>query len=306
MKATVQRFSRLVQQAWKEFQQDEADQLGAALAYYAMFSIFPLLLLLLAGFGIALGSQVSVQTTLLDIIAGTFSPQLRDTVEQILGVITEQSGTATLIGTVTLIFGASGVFQQLEKSFNKIWNIPQPTTKATWMQMLIRVLKERFFAFVMVLVVGFLILLSLIVTGVTNVLLGTLSGLPVVGNMAGYLLGILISILLSALVFAVTYRYLPHAPVTWPDVWPAALFIGVLWEAAKRVLALYIERSAFTSAYGIIGTVLVLMVWIYLSSQILFFGAELTQVYCKQHSSMPNTPPHQAALPATTGEQQLG
>jgi membrane protein len=247
-----------------------------------------------------------VQTTLLDIIAGTFSPQLRDTVEQILGVITEQSGTATLIGTVTLIFGASGVFQQLEKSFNKIWNIPQPTTKATWMQMLIRVLKERFFAFVMVLVVGFLILLSLIVTGVTNVLLGTLSGLPVVGNMAGYLLGILISILLSALVFAVTYRYLPHAPVTWPDVWPAALFIGVLWEAAKRVLALYIERSAFTSAYGIIGTVLVLMVWIYLSSQILFFGAELTQVYCKQHSSMPNTPPHQAALPATTGEQQLG
>ncbi len=156
MKTVLSRFSALVLQAWQEFQQDEADQLGAALAYYAMFSIFPLLLLLLAGFGMILGSQVAVQTALLDITARTFSPQLRDTVEQILSVITKQSGAATLIGTVTLILGASGVFQQLEKSFDKIWNVAKPQEKGTWVQMLMRVIRKRFFAFVMVLVVGLL------------------------------------------------------------------------------------------------------------------------------------------------------
>jgi membrane protein len=190
-----------------------------------------------------------------------------------------------LIGTVTLILGASGVFQQLEKSFNKIWNIPAPQTKATWSETLVRVLRERFFAFALLLAVGVLLLLSLVVTGFTTVLLSTLAGLPFIGGIIGYLFGIVVSMLLSSLIFGLTYRYLPHAPVTWQDVWPAALFMGVLWEIAKRVLALYIERSAFTSAYGIIGTVLVLMVWIYLSSQILFFGAELTQVSSMQRRS---------------------
>jgi membrane protein len=289
MIAGLTRFGRLIQQAWKEFQQDEADQLGAALAYYSMFSIFPLLLLFLAGFGMVLGSQEAVQAAILDTIARTFSTQLSDTVGQILGVITKQSGTATLIGTVTLILGASGVFQQLEKSFNKIWNIPAPKTKATWSETLVRVVRERFFAFALLLAVGVLLLLSLIVTGVTTVLLSTLSGLPIIGGIIGYLLGIVVSILLSSLIFGLTYRYLPHAPVTWRDVWPAALFMGALWEVAKRVLALYIERSAFTSAYGIIGTVLVLMVWIYLSSQILFFGAEITQVSSIQRRGSSDT-----------------
>lgn len=282
MKTFIRDFLSLVKQAWQKFQYDEAEQLGAALAYYAMFSIMPLLLLILAAFGAVLGSQDDVQASILNIIARTFSPQLGDTVEQILAVITQQSGTATLIGTLTLLLGASGVFQQLEKAFNKIWNIRETDQAVPWHKKILKMLRERLFAFLMVLIVGFLLLFSMIVTGVTNILLSTLSGVPVVGSVFGYIVGVILSIILSSLIFALTYRYLPHAPITWQDVLPGAIFMGILWEGAKRVLALYIERSAFTSAYGIIGTVLVLMVWIYLSSQVLFFGAEFTKIYSQQ------------------------
>ena len=277
----------LLKATWTEFQQDEAEQLGAALAYYATFSIFPLLILLLAALGATVGSQATVRQGMLDAVSSNFSPSLAQTLSTVLDTVAKQAGTATVIGVITLLLGASGVFQQLDRSFNKIWNTPKPEQPAGWWAMIVSVVRERLVSFLMVMAVGFLLVLSMVLSGVSNALVGLLSNVPVVGGVVGFLVSLVLSVLLSSLIFGLIYRYLPDVKLTWRDVLPGALVTGVLWEVAKRLLALYIEHSAFSSAYGAIGTVLVLMVWVYLSSQILFLGAELTQVYSQTKRKQP-------------------
>jgi membrane protein len=147
----------------------------------------------------------------------------------------------------------------------------------------------------MVLAVGFLMLISLALTGVTQALLGALNAVPVVGGGFGFVIGLLITVALSTLIFALLFKYLPDTEVRWSDVLLGALVTAIIWELAKRLLALYIGHSSFASAYGAVGTVLVLMAWVYFSSQVLFLGAEFTEVYARRHGS-------RSARPATSTE----
>lgn len=289
----------LLKETGSEFQKDEAGQLGAALAYYAMFSLFPLLLLLVAGLGFVLrywDEAIDVQQQILAAVSRNFSSQLSDTLAGILAGVKSQAGGATVIGLVTLLIGASGVFQQLDQSFNKIWNVPKPTAPSSIVKTIVKTLRTRLFSFGMVLAVGFLLLVSMALTGISQALLQGFSSLPVVGGAAGFMLGLVISLLLNTLVFALLFKFLPDTTVRWGDVWMGALATAVLWELAKYLLAWYIGRSAQSySAYGAVGTVLVLMVWIYFSSQILFLGAEFTEVYARRHGSRSTKPAVQPA-----------
>jgi membrane protein len=312
----------LLLETWQEFQTDDAGQLGAALSYYATFSIFPLLLLLLASLGFVLDYwpvAIDAQAEILAVISQNFSPQLSTTVEQILGVLKNQAGAATGIGLVVLLLGASGVFQQLDTSFNKIWKVPQKPHAPGIVATVISVLHDKLFSFGMVLAVGFLMLISLTLTGLSQALLGVLNDLPVVGGFFGYALGLLITLLLSTLIFALLFRYLPDAKVRWRDVWLGALLTAIIWEIAKRLLGIYIGQSSYASAYGAVGTVLVLMAWVYFSSQVLFLGAEFTEVYSRRHGSRAPIPepeptpepiptPARAAAPAapTTSGHSTG
>jgi membrane protein len=285
----------LLKETWQEFQEDEAGQLGAALAYYATFSIFPLLLLLLAALGFVLrywDSAIDAQEQILAVVAQNFSPQLSQTFSQLLDVLKERAGAATGIGLVTLLLGASGVFQQLDASFNKIWKVPKRKETSGIVNTITTLLRTKLFSFGMVMAVGFLMLVSLALTGVTQALLSAfndipvLGSLPVVGRAIGFVGGLAITLLLSTLVFAVLFKYLPDTNVRWGDVWLGGLLTAVIWEIAKRLLALYIDYSSRSfSAYGAIGTLLVLMLWVYFSSQILFLGAEFTEVYTRRHGS---------------------
>jgi membrane protein len=198
----------LLKETWGEFQKDEAGQRGAALAYYAMFSIFPLLLLLLAALGFVLrywDAAINVQQELLQVVAQQFSPQLSRTLEQMLGAVQRKADAATGIGFITLLLGASGVFQQLDRSFNQIWRVPEKPHPPGLINSLLSTLREKFFSFLMVLAVGLLLLLSLVLTGITQALLGALSHLPLIGGAAGFMLGLAVTLLLNTLIFALLW-----------------------------------------------------------------------------------------------------
>jgi membrane protein len=230
-------------------------------------------------------AAINVQQELLQVVAQQFSPQLSRTLEQMLGAVQRKADAATGIGFITLLLGASGVFQQLDRSFNQIWRVPEKPHPPGLINSLLSTLREKFFSFLMVLAVGLLLLLSLVLTGITQALLGALSHLPLIGGAAGFMLGLAVTLLLNTLIFALLFKYLPETEVPWGDVGLGALVTALIWEIAKRVLALYVERSSYVSAYGTIGTVLVLMAWVYFSSQILFLGAEFTEVYSRRRGS---------------------
>lgn len=286
----------MLKETFDEYKQDETEQLGAALAYYAVFSIFPLLLLLLAIMGFVLGSEADVQQQIMSAIAANFSPQLSTSLSEALNVVKESAGTATAVGLVTLLLGASGVFQQLDRTFNKIWGIKPKPQKGGIVETITTTVREKLFSFGMVLAVGFLLLVSLALTGITNALLSVFADIPVIGGAGGFLFGLAVTLALNALIFALLFKFLPDTTVHWSDVWLAAFLTAVVWEIAKRLLALYIERSAFATAYGAVGSLLVLMAWIYFSSQVLFLGAEFSQVYARRRGSRANQ--QESATPA--------
>ncbi len=271
----------LIKQTAYEFGADDIGLLGAALAYYAVFSVFPLMLLLLAAVGFVLGSREAVQQQIMDAISRNFAPSLAQAIQQALTQVEQNAGAATWIGLITLLLGASGVFQQLDVSFNRIWKVPNPPTQPTIWQTITTAVQDKLFSFLMVLGVGVLLIISTVLTGVTNALLGALSGVPVIGGVFGFVVGLAITIALNTLIFALLFKYLPNTRVEWADVLLGALLAAILWEIGKRLLAFYIEHSAFASAYGVIGTVLVLMVWVFFSSQLLFAAAEFTHVYAR-------------------------
>jgi membrane protein len=274
----------LLTETWEEFQKDEATERGAALAYYAMFSIFPLLILLLAALGFVTrywDAAVDTQREILTVVAQNFSPQLSAMLGDVLSGVQNKAGSATGIGILTLLIGASGVFQELETSFAQIWNTPLAPQQEGWGNTLKVFLQERLFSFGMMLALGLLLLISLALTGITQALIGLLKNLPVIGGITGFILGLIVTCLFNTCIFALLFKYLPKAKVEWRDVLWGAFITAVVWEIAKRLLALYIAHSSYVNAYGAVGTALVLMAWVYFSSQVLFLGAEFTEVYSR-------------------------
>lgn len=291
---------------WQEFQEDDAQHMSAALSYYFLFSLFPLLLLLVAVIGFVLRYVPAAQgaeAAIVEGVSANFSSSLADIIGQALAGVREQAGTATGIGLVTLLLGASGVFQQLDDSFNKIWNVPKPEGLSV-PQLIRQFITQKLTSFAMVLAVGFLLIVSAVLTGLTQVILnGATAFLGVAGDSwlagaAGFVVGTLVALLLNTLIFALLFKFLPDAKISWRDIWPGAIATAILWEIGKRVLAVYIGSiGAKSAAYGAIGSVLVLVAWIYFSSLILYLGAEFTQVYTKRFGS------HAAAAPQPEPEQ---
>src|SRR5262245_55419662 len=188
----------LLKETYKDFQADEAAQLGAALAYYALFSLFPLLLLLIAGLGYILqywDKAINVQDEILAAVSQNFSPQLSEALNQILGGIKNNARAATVIGIVTLLIGASSVFQQLDVSLNRIWGVPRSDQPVGFVASVLKTIRTKLFSFGMVLAVGFLLLISMALTGAARALLDSFKDVPVVGGYAGFLIGIATTLL---------------------------------------------------------------------------------------------------------------
>jgi membrane protein len=269
----------LLKKTASEWSEDKVPRLGAALAYYTVFSIAPLLIIAIAMAGLVFGDDAargSVQAQLTSFLGA-------DAAEAINGMIQNASKPAsgilaTIIGIVTLLFGASGVFGQLKDAMNTIWEVaPKPGRG------IMGIIADRFLSFTLVLGIGFLLLVSLLISTVLDALKGY-----VFGDDLGILFQILnfaISFGVITLLFAMIYKILPDVEIKWRDVWIGAVVTAFLFTIGKFLISLYISKSAPDSTYGAAGSLVLILIWIYYSAQILFFGAEFTQVYANQYGS---------------------
>jgi membrane protein len=265
-----------------EWLDDQAPTLGAALAYYTVFSLAPLLIISIALAGLVFGAEAA-QGQIFDQLRGLLGDASGKAMQEIVQSASAEPKTgvvATVIGFVTLLFGASGVFGQLQASLNIIWGVqPKPGRG------ILGIIRDRSLSFGFILVVGFLLLVSLLLTaGIAFV--GKQFGAMVPGMEALIqILNSILSLAVITLLFGMMFKILPDANIAWRDVWIGAFITALLFTLGKFALGFYLGRSGVASSYGAAGSLIVLLLWVYYSSQVVFFGAEFTQVYANRFGS---------------------
>jgi membrane protein len=267
----------LVKKTAQHWNNDNAARLAAALSYYTIFSIAPILIIAIAVAGFILGRQ-TVQTQLLAQIQSYVGKSAADLVRSMIQESNNLGASilATGLGTITLLLGASGLFGQLREALNAIWQVePRPDGG------LISTLSQRLLTFFMVLGVGLLLLVSLLldtgISAVNHFSSGFLPGISLFWQIANQV----VSFAIFVLMFALIYKILPDAEIAWNDVWLGAFVTSLLFSIGKYLIGFYLGREGTTSAYGAAGSLVLLLLWVYYSAQIFFFGAEFTQVYAR-------------------------
>ena len=267
----------LLKQTFQEWLQDKAPQLAAALAYYVVFSLAPLVLVLLAIVGMVFRDDPAGAWSRLTLQMSYFLDQNAvQTVQKIAETASQpgKSTIATIIGIALALFGASGVFGQLQDALNTIWGVKATSGRGLW-----GFLRSRFLSFAMVGGICFLLLVSLaieaLLKGFSHYVQSALPGGLVVA-LAVYLI---FDFAVVVLLFAMIFKFLPDVTIQWRDVWIGAVMTAVLFGLGKWLLGFYLGSGAAASAYGAASSLVTLLLWVYYSSQILLFGAEFTQVY---------------------------
>jgi membrane protein len=269
--------------AFAKWQKDDCMSLGAGLAYYALFSFFPLILVILSVVGALVDpNQFAVQQRLLNAIG---SDQVRDLATQTLQNLNRSSTGAGLIGFVTLLLAASGIFGALDKAFNTIWEVRQEKKEgASILTTVMAVVQQKLLAFALVLGCALLMLLSIVSTVAVTALSSFTTALP--GQVLLWqFIQFAASLGLLGLAFATLFKFMPRRKVRWSDVWASALLIALLFTALQKVVGLYIGHANYAS-YGVVGSVMALMVWIYLSSLVILLGGELSYAYARTFGSL--------------------
>jgi membrane protein len=280
---TFSGLKRLFSRSYSDFNEDQAPRLGAALAYYTALSLAPLLILLIAIAGFVLGKEAA-QGQLFEEIRNMVGADGAKAIEDMVQNASKPASgiVASIIGLGTLVFGASSVASELRTSLNTIWDQPQDPNEG-----IKEMVTQRSYALVVVLGCGFLLVVSLaissIVAGAGKVATGWLPfSEPVL-----HALNLLISIAVITVVFAFLFKYLPDVNVQWRDVMLGAAVTAVLFTIGKFLIGMYLGKAGFGSTYGAAGSLVIVLVWVYYSAQIFFFGAEFTQVYACEHGSDP-------------------
>jgi membrane protein len=260
-----------------EWNNDNTLQLGSSLAYYAIFSISPLLIIVIEVIGLFYNGNSSgyIRSEIAVLIGDNAATALAGTINSVQA--SEHGRTATVISVVLLLIGASGVFVQLQNAMNQIWGVmPKPG------HFMKDFLKQRLVSFAMILGFSFLLLISLLISAALAAITGYFQFLLPGTNSFWHILDALVSFLVVTLVFASIYKVMPDVRIDWNDVWVGAFVTAVLFTAGKSLIAFYLGRSGIGSAFGAAGSVLVFLAWVYYSSQILFLGAEFTKAYSEE------------------------
>ena len=273
---------KLAYQGWKE---DRASRLSAALAYYTIFSLAPLLVIVIAITGLIWEADV-VRTQLLNQIQGLVGAEGAAFVSDLISNTGSQTEdiVATIIGIITLLFGALGVFNELHNSLNIIWEVEEEKPKG-FLQTIKKVVIDRLLSFTMILGIGFLLLVSLVVSAGLSATQETIGNAVPLSEFLLQIVNTIISIAVITVLFALMYKFLPDAEIAWRDVWVGAFITSIFFSLGKTAIGLYLGNSAVASSFGAAGSLILLLVWIYYSAQILFFGAEFTQVYSNKYGS---------------------
>jgi membrane protein len=266
---------------------------GAALAFYTAFSIAPILVLVIAVAGFFYGAEAA-QGRLLVELKGLIGSQGAEAIQLVLaGAHNKESGVwATVIATALLLVGATTVFAELKDSLDEIWHVP-PATGATWWL----VLRTRLLSFSLILVLAFLLMVSLVVSAALSVLENYVGGLWKDAAVLLKWLASAISFGVIALLFGVIYKLLPRIKLSWRDVTIGALGTAAMFTIGKFVIGLYIGNSGVASSFGAAGSMIALLLWVYYSAQIFFFGAEFARQYALQLGSLRDKP-NDAVAPA--------
>ncbi len=272
----------LVKTTATKWNDHNAPRLGAALAYYALLSVAPLLILVVAICGLVFDKTTAEQQLLAQVqqAAGATAAQslqsiLSNTHHVTRGVV------ASVIALATLLFGASGVFSELRDSLNTIWDA-SPAASSSWKG----IVWQRLVSFGMVLALGFLLLVSLLLSAALAVILKFFENyIPVQAAIWGEVANVIVPLAAISILFALIYKFVPDVKIDWRDVWIGAVATAVLFEIGKALLALYLTTAAVGSPYGAAGTLVAFIVWVYYSAQIFFFGAIFTKVYAEKIGS---------------------
>lgn len=278
--------THLLQETYRAWRDDKAILHGAALAYYGVLSVGPLLLLAITIAGLVFGREAS-QGQLMAQIRGVAGDQLASTLQSLIAGMQGRS-SGIILGLLTLLLTASGVFLQLRSSLNDLWGA-QPDAGSG-----IRgTARNRVLAFLMVFGIGLLLVASLVLNAVLTGLRGELQRFlpPAVSGWTLPLIQIGTSLVVFALLFAMIYKVLPDVTLAWRDVWVGGLITAALFVVGQFLIALYLGRSGMESTYGAAGAVILLLVWFYYSGQIFFFGAEFTKVFARRYGSHRTTRP---------------
>jgi membrane protein len=261
-----------------EFSQDNVLRLSAALAYYSIFSLGPLLIIIVGVAGLVLG-QESVRRQVEQQLQSMMGQNSAHMIESMMSA-QQRGGSslwATIIGIVILLFGASGVFGQLQDALNTIWGVKSKPGGGLW-----KFIQSRFLSLSMVLGIGFLLLISMALTTVLTAASGAIGSHFGFSETLGHVVNFIVSFVVITVLFAMIFKYLPDVKVPFRRVWVGALLTALLFTIGKYLLALYLGRASTTSSYGAAGSVIVILMWIYYASVILLFGAEFTHVYVRQ------------------------
>lgn len=265
--------------AWVD---DYAPSMGAALAYYTLFSIAPLLIIAIAVAGLVFGQEAArgeIVAQIQDLIGqeGAIAVQglLKSANEPAQGIF------ATVVSIITLVIGATTVFAELQSDLDRIWRVPAAAKESgIWI-----LLRTRLLSFGLVLGLGFLLLVSLVVSAVIAALgkwsNGFFEGWEALLNV----LNLSLSFVITALLLAMIYKLMPRTRITWRDVWLGAAVTALMFEIGKFLIGLYLGKTSVASSFGAAGSLVVLLVWVYFSAQIFLLGAELTWVYSHEYGS---------------------
>ncbi|MFN2460331.1 MAG: YihY/virulence factor BrkB family protein [Candidatus Velthaea sp.] len=276
----------MIKETFSEWSNDKAPRLAAALSYSTIFSIAPLLIIVIAIAGTILGfreehGHTDVENQLVGQISSRVGPQAGDMVRSMITANFSKASSgifAQIVGYIMFIVGASGVFAALQDSLNTVWHVELPK-RGIWVTV-----RERVASLGMVLVIGFLLLVSFIASAALAIVSAYLTHLlPFPG--AGLLfqaVNYLVSLGVVTLLFALIYKYLPDAKIDWSDVWVGSAMTALLFVVGQALIGIYIARSGVASAYGAAGALLAILIWIYYSSMILLMGAEFTKVYARR------------------------
>lgn len=284
----------LLKETVSDWSEDRAPRLAAALAYYTVFALAPLVIIVVGIVGLVFEPN-NVQSQIVNQIGGLIGQENGQAIGDIIRNASESKtgGTiATIIGLVTLVLSAGGVFGELQDSLNTIWEVKPKPGRGIW-----GTVKDRFLSFTMILGIGFLLLVSLIISAALGSLGNLVAGQQFGESIVWKIVNFVVSFGVITLLFAMIYKFLPDVKVAWSDVWIGAAVTALLFTIGKAVLSWYLTGPGATTTYGAAGAFVALLLWVYYSAQILFFGAEFTQVYARAYGS--KIQPSENAVPVT-------
>jgi membrane protein len=266
----------LLKTTFIEWSRDKCPQLGAALAYYTIFSLAPLILVLLAVFGFVYGSNEQARDKIMDQLRYLIDPSGLKVIQDIANTTANSKAgiLATVIGILLGLFGASGIFGQLQDALNTIWSVKPKPGQGIW-----SFVRARFLSFAMVGGICFLLLVSLTVESWLNGLHSYLQSILPAGHYLGLGIFYIFDLAIVILLFAMLFRFLPDARIAWRDVWTGAILTAIFFTIGKFLLGIYLSSGAAGSAYGAASSLITLLIWFFYSAQIFLFGAEFTKVY---------------------------